>query len=110
MRPRGARLIETAGGRVQGPLESPRPRCHSLVLSHVPLAGHGGKISRRSQHFRKRGAFIIQVAAISRCTLIVRHKSDSGLVRVKTGQERRPRGATTSSIIELRKSQATGGE
>jgi hypothetical protein len=97
--------VEAAGERPVV-LRSVRRR----VPRHVPLADGIALVARGPQRLGNRHAPAVQIAAIAVEPLVLHHVSDAGLVRRETGQERGPRGAAASRIIELREPQSAGGK
>src|SRR5438876_3674009 len=50
----------------------------------------------------------LQRAAIASLALVCRHRPHASLMRIESREQRGPRGATASAVIELRKTQSAG--
>ncbi len=95
---------------VEVAIESPIGRPVRTLLAHVPLARHQRAIARRLQCLGNRDALLVQIALIGGITLVAHHEPDARLVGVQPRQQRCPRRAAASAVVELREANALGRE
>src|SRR5439155_15424230 len=88
------KIVESAGNRRD-------------VIPDVPLAHHCRPITGRPQHLGNRDAVRLQLATIAPLALIARHRADTRLMWIQTGEQRSSRWATACAVIKLRKSQSS---
>ena len=100
---------------MNGPVKSikptlPRPitlvACRRDTFSDVPLAGHVRLVARALQHFGNGLAPTIQVTPISVVTIVSHHPANTGLMRIKTGEQTRSCRAASSGVVKLRETQS----
>ena len=79
------------------------PWGHAVIEANMPLAGHESEVPCSRKYLRKGDALLIKMPTIPGCSLVIRHPTHSGLVRIETGQQSGPRRTATTRVVKLRK-------
>ena len=77
-------------------------------LGDVPFADHARVVTRAAEHFGDGHGVLRQRAAVSGQVVVEGHPADSGLMLVKSREQRRPGGAAAAGVVEVVEAQTLG--
>jgi len=98
--------------RIETPVEREVLRLPLAKSADVPLAQLISSIIDGSQQLGNGDATVVETRRVrwSNVAPVLQHVTDTGLVRVQSGEQGSARGATTRGVVELGEAQSAGGK